>query len=188
MNSDRDLIRSFYEGNEFAFVAIYNRYKQGIYAFSLRMLRNENEAEDVLQDTFLKAYECKSKLIELESLRAWLFTVARNKCLNKIRQRKIRQHETFDESVQSSGRSIHKELEKHELVELVGKAISSLSPDYREVIILREYQNLSYDEICQVTRSSLNAVKSRLFKARRKLSLILEESPVNSDVFKQISD
>lgn len=66
------------------------------------------------------------------------------------------------------------ELEKSEQVELVTHFLGQLKPDYREVLILREYQNLSYDEIAAITRSTLSAVKSRLFKARRKLADYME--------------
>ena len=187
MNTDRDLILSFIHGNEFAFVAIYNRYKQGIYAYSLRMLRDEKEAEDVMQDTFLKAYEYRNKLIDIQSLRAWLFTVARNKCLNRIRLKKSHGNERLEEnylpviSVAAGGR-----LEKHELAKVVSDGLSKLSDDYREVIILREYQNLSYDEICLVTHSSLNAVKSRLFKARKKLAEIIFQSEIGQDISNKV--
>jgi len=162
-------------------------YKQGIYAYSLRMLRDDKEAEDVMQDTFLKAYEYRNKLVDIRSLRAWLFTVARNKCLNKIRLRKSHGEEPFEDSLLNvaplSGSS---SLEKHELVQVVSEALAKLSDDYREVIILREYQNLSYDEICLVTHSSLNSVKSRLFKARKKLAEILFQSEIGKDISKQV--
>jgi RNA polymerase sigma-70 factor (ECF subfamily) len=68
------------------------------------------------------------------------------------------------------------ELEKSEKIQLVNRFLAELKPDYREVIILREYQNLSYEEIAAVTRSTLSAVKSRLFKARKKLGLYLEQA------------
>ena len=187
MNTDRDLILSFIHGNEFAFVAIYNRYKQGIYAYSLRMLRNDKEAEDVMQDTFLKAYEYRNKLVDIQSLRAWLFTVARNKCLNRIRLKKSHGNERFEESILSiASANAGNSLEKHELVKVVSEGLAKLSDDYREVIILREYQNLSYEEICVVTHSSLNSVKSRLFKARKKLAEILFQSEIGKDISNKV--
>jgi len=179
MKTDKELIISFVRGNEFSFVAIYNRHRQSVFSFSLKMLRSEAEAEDVLQETFLKAYEYKYRLEEIESLKAWLFTIARNKCLNRIRQRKSRNHLRLDSAIDlpSTSPDLNR-LEKYELVERVNNALEQLSPDYKEVIVLREYQNMSYDEICVVTDSSLNAVKSRLFKARKKLGSILQHSAV----------
>ena len=80
------------------------------------------------------------------------------------------------------------QLEKSEQIQLVHEYLAQLKPDYREVIVLREYQNLSYDEIAAVTRSTLSAVKSRLFKARRKLASFMkpvlqehESEPVQVD-------
>lgn len=78
-------------------------------------------------------------------------------------------------------------MEKQEQVKFVTRFLESLNPDYREVIILREYQNLSYEEIAAVTRSTISAVKSRLFKARRKLARSMEKAMLASELrFQQV--
>ena len=171
---DNALIRAFQEGDEFAFVSLYNRYKSGVYVFCVKMLLDKELAQDVMQETFLRVYENRDRLLKTDSFKAWLFTIARNQCLNQLR-RSTRQVQ-FDESVEvpAGAESPALSLEKSEQVEIVAHFLRQLKPEYREVIILREYQNLSYDEIAAVTRSTLSAVKSRLFKARRKLADYIE--------------
>lgn len=171
---DYALIEAFQQGDEFAFVGIYNRYKNGVYAFCLKMLLDSDQAQDVMQDTFLRVYENRSRLLKTASFKSWLFTIARNQCLNSLRRssRLVGLGDGSDSNLALSDTPIS-EMEKNEQVRFVSRFLESLSPEYREVLILREYQNLSYEEIASVTRSSLSAVKSRLFKARRKLAKLM---------------
>ena len=174
---EKDLIEAFQAGDEFAFVSLYNRYKAPVYAFCLKMLLSRDAAQDVMQDTFLRVYENRDRLLNTGSFKAWLFTIARNQCLNQLRRgtRKV----SLGEEQQARVRVPLAEmpgahLEKSEQVALINHCLARLKPDYREVLVLREYQNLSYEEIAAITRSTVSAVKSRLFKARRKLAFFLE--------------
>ncbi len=174
---DRALIEAMRDGDELAFVSLYNRYKDQVYGFCLKMLLDKERAADVMQDTFLRVYENRERLLNVGSFRSWLFTIARNQCLNVIRREKrqvsLEPAMREDASMKASQKP-SAPLEKSEQVELVNHCLAQLKPDYREVIILREYQNLSYKEIAAVTRSTLSAVKSRLFKARRKLATFIK--------------
>ncbi len=170
---DKVLIEAFQAGDEFAFVSLYNRYKAPVYAFCVKMLLDKPVAQDVMQETFLRLYENRDRLMKTSSFKAWLFTIARNQCLNHLRR--TTRHVPLDEATPpvSGADTPGARMEKSEQVEMVTRFLAQLKPDYREVIILREYQNLSYEEIAAVTRSSLSAVKSRLFKARRKLAAFM---------------
>jgi len=173
---DRALIEAMREGDEFAFVSLYNRHKDQVYGFCLKMLLNEERAADVMQDTFLRVYENRERLLDAGSFRSWLFTIARNQSLNVIRREKRQvslEPKMREEASLKASQKPSAPLEKSEQVALVNQCLAQLKPDYREVIILREYQNLSYKEIAAVTRSTLSAVKSRLFKARRKLATFI---------------
>ncbi len=178
-NDDRALIEAFQTGDEFAFVSLYNRYKDAVYAFCVKMLLNKELAQDVLQDTFLRVYENRERLIKTDSFKAWLFTIARNQCLNQLRRNNwqipLDPEMALPPHLQSAKNTPMHELEKSEKIALVNRFLLELKADYREVIILREYQNMTYEEIAAVTRSTLSAVKSRLFKARKKLGVYLEE-------------
>ena len=102
--------------------------------------------------------------------------IARNQCLNTLRR--SNRYTEFDETAADvyafDGETPFARLMKSEQVELVNRFLKELSPEYREVLVLREYQNLSYDEIAAVTRNTVSSVKSRLFKARRKLGQFLQ--------------
>jgi RNA polymerase sigma-70 factor, ECF subfamily len=171
---DRALIEAFQDGDEFAFVSLYNRYRGGVYAFCVKMLFDRTLAQDVMQETFLRVYENRDRLANSGSFKAWLYTIARNQCLNQLRR--TNRQVPFDENNQDLflPETPISQLEKSERIRLVSHFLAQLKPDYREVLILREYQNLSYEEIAAVTRSTLSAVKSRLFKARRKLADFME--------------
>lgn len=172
---DKALIEAFQQGDEFAFVSLYNRYKGAIYAFCFKMLLDREQALDVMQETFLRIYENRDRLLNAGSFKAWTFTIARNQCLNQLRR--SHRHVALDDKLPPPEAPAMRQLaalEKSEQVALVNHFLAQLKPDYREVLILREYQNLSYEEIAAITRSTLSAVKSRLFKARRKLAAFME--------------
>ncbi len=173
MTGDQPLIEAFQSGDEFAFVSLYNRYKGPVYAFCVKMLSDREVAADVMQDTFLRLYENRDRLLKSSSFKSWLFTVARNQCLNTMRRdKRMVGYGDGIEDVPGDSTPVSR-LEKSERIAMVSECLMRLKPDYREVLILREYQNLSYDEIAAVTRSTVSAVKSRLFKARRKLAGML---------------
>lgn len=178
-SGDRALIEAFQTGDEFAFVSLYNRYKDSVYAFCVKMLLNKELAQDVVQDTFLRVYENRERLLKTDSFKAWLFTIARNQCLNQLRRNNWQvpfdPEMVLPRHLNRAKSTPAMELEKSEKIRLVNHFLSELKADYREVIILREYQNMTYEEIAAVTRSTLSAVKSRLFKARKKLGVYLEQ-------------
>lgn len=182
MNDDRALIEAFCNGDDYAFVSLYNRHKDAVYGFCYKMLLDRAVAQDAVQETFLRVFENRERLDHVGAFRSWLFTIARNHCLNLLR--KSRRQVPLEEPVREAAASVETpvaQMERSEQVELVHAYLAQLKPDYREVIVLREYQNLSYAEIAAVTRSTLSAVKSRLFKARRKLASfmkpVLQEQP-----------
>ena len=174
---DKALIEAFQAGDDFAFVSLYNRYKGPIFTYCLKMLLDRDLAQDVMQETFLRIYENRDRLLNTNSFRAWTFTIARNQCLNQFRL--SNKHVQLDDAYaatlpQALAQSQEATLEKSEQAALVNHFLGRLKPEYREVIVLREYQNMTYDEIAAVTRSTLSSVKSRLFKARRKLAAFME--------------
>jgi RNA polymerase sigma-70 factor, ECF subfamily len=172
---DRHLIEDFQNGDEFAFVSLYNRYKGPVYAFCVKMVGDREMARDVMQETFLRVYENRDRLSNTTAFKSWVFTIARNQCLNQLRKGRWQVPlENGGEVPQPRDETPISQLEKSERIAIVTRHIDRLKPDYREVIVMREYQNMSYEEIAAVTRSTISAVKSRLFKARRKLATLIE--------------
>lgn len=173
MRTDEDLARAFAAGDNLAFAALYSRYKQPVYVFALRMLRQPDRARDAFQTAFLKAFESRPELARVIRFRSWIFTVVRNHCLNELRRdRSI--DTSYKEMDELQGDDDSTTLEQEDENRFLMEVIARLKPEYREVLLLREYQDLSYEEIAAVTASTESAVKSRLFKARQQLHRMLK--------------
>ncbi len=173
MRTDEDLARAFAAGDNLAFAALYSRYKQPVYVFALRMLRQPDRARDAFQTAFLKAFECRPELARVIRFRSWIFTVVRNHCLNELRRDRTIDT-SYEEMDELQGNDDGTMLEQEDENRFLMEAIARLKPEYREVLLLREYQDLSYEEIAAVTGSTESAVKSRLFKARQQLHRMLK--------------
>ncbi|MEM6326910.1 MAG: RNA polymerase sigma factor [Bacteroidota bacterium] len=171
--ADPDLVDAFRRGDEFAFATLYDRHKGAVYGYAAKMLLSKSAAEDIVQEAFARAYEHRERLVSAGAFRSWVFTIARNQCLNALARADREPGLREDAPPTPDPGTPFSHLLKSEQTALVHRALDALPPDYREVLILREYQNLSYDDIAAVTRSTVSAVKSRLFKARRKTGEIL---------------
>jgi RNA polymerase sigma-70 factor, ECF subfamily len=171
--SDAILVKSFCDGNDLAFVNLYNRYKHSIYIFCFKMLDDSNSAEDIVQNIFFKFYERKNQINQPERLKQWLYAVARNECLSYIEKSK-RTSPLDSENEIDSGRSFHGQYDSEEEVRHLSKAIEQLTQEYKEVLLLRLYNDLSYKEIAEILDLKEAVVKSRLFEARKKLYKILK--------------
>ncbi len=177
---DAALIEAFQQGDEFAFVSLYNQHKGAVYGFVYKMLMDRQAAQDVTQDTFIRVYEHRERLVATRAFKSWLFTIARNQCLNYLRK-SGRTDALEDPDTLPGLRSPSADLERSDAIRFVNHVLARLSTDYREVLILREYQNLSYEDIAAVTRSTVSSVKSRLFKARRKMAVLYREATLEPD-------
>jgi RNA polymerase sigma-70 factor (ECF subfamily) len=139
------------------------------------LMRNEHDAEDAVQKAYLKAFRRLSGFRGGDG-RAWLLAIVRDSCYERLQHRGLRDQSAFDDGIHSVGRStINPEtslLEK-ENAELLREALAALSPEYREVLVLRELEELSYLEIASITTIPLGTVMSRLSRARKRLQLSL---------------
>jgi RNA polymerase sigma-70 factor, ECF subfamily len=169
MRTDADLARAFQDGDDRAFSILYDRYKRHLYVFALKMLSETDAASDLVQDVFLRVYERRQQLHQPESFRSWLFAIGRNRCLSQLRQNRGRvpMDEAPEEALATEAPADGAEAEEE--LGLVRRALAGLKVEYREVLVLREYQDLSYREIAEITESTESAVKSKIFKARRAL-------------------
>jgi RNA polymerase sigma-70 factor (ECF subfamily) len=156
------------------------RWRQ-VYRFAYRMLGRREEAEDVVQEALLRLARNGSAVTDGESTRRWLFVVARNLCLDRLR-RHARRRETLTEDVDRLGaleRNPAEAAAGRERAACIAAAIAELTPELREAIILREYEAMNYEQIADVTGCPLGTIKSRIARARealrRRLEPILEE-------------
>lgn len=150
-----------------------------MYAYCYRLLRHPQNAEDATQETFLKIHRSLRQLENSASLQTWIFSIARNEAFTILRRaRPAEELEKAEEEVWEETNPLERVVEQ-EKAEIVQHCLSLLRPVYRELLILREYEQLSYMEIAQVTGATVSAVKAALFKARKamgkKLESILKE-------------
>jgi RNA polymerase sigma-70 factor (ECF subfamily) len=156
-------------------------YLDGLYGYAIVLSRNQSQAEDLVQETYLRAIAKMRQLRQDSNVKSWLFTILRNIWLNQLRKRKIRGAvEEWDEEkagMQASGsadpyRAHVSSVEQ----EQVRKAIQQLPVHFREVIVLREYEELSYQEIAAMLKVPVGTVTSRLARARSQLREVLGAS------------
>jgi RNA polymerase sigma-70 factor, ECF subfamily len=155
-------------GEKEAFVELYTRYRARIYAYAFRMVGEREKANDIFQETFTRIYQRRDPERTVLNVSAYIFTSARNICLNAMRDSKpTTAVEDFHQVVYQPSH------ENVELVRLVKTALELLPPDHREAFVLREYDGLSYQEIADITGRSLATVKIHIFRAKEKLRKIL---------------
>jgi RNA polymerase sigma-70 factor (ECF subfamily) len=155
-------------GEKDAFAEIYARYSDGLFGYCLRLLKNEDQASDAVHETFLRMHDGMGALRDGTALRSWLFSIARNYSFNFLRGSRVT--EPLDADVLPDADTPFEIMVREEQSANLYALVDSLKPLYREVLVLKEYEGLSYAEIAIVTGSSESAVKSRLFKARRALA------------------
>jgi len=161
-------VESLRNGSADAFQFLYQKYHNKVYRFCFRLLGSEQAAKDAFQDTFVKVYE-KRETFNGENFSAWLFTIARHTCYNMMRAKK--EHSTFDETFHAKKMQ---QTTDFGLKQALESAINSLPNNYKEAFILREYEELAYEEIAEVLEIELSLAKLRVFRARRKLRKILK--------------
>ncbi len=164
-------------------------YIDALFGYALMLTRNRTDAEDLLQETYVRALRAMDNLREKSNLKSWLFTILRNIWLNELRRRKtIPTLVEIDEdgySVDELAENTRNSLEIlicNEDRERVRSAIHSLPVDFREIILLREFEELSYQEIATVLGCPAGTVMSRLGRARAKLRAVLDTAAPHKSV------
>ena len=168
------------QGDKGAFTELVNRYAQRVFRVARHITKNDQDAEDVLQDTFLKAYSRLGQFEGNAKFYTWIVRVAVNEALMRMRRGKNRVTVSLDQELETSDGAIQRELpaetespeeslSRTELRECLTQAIDSLSEIYRPVFVLRDVEGLSTEETAEMLNISLPAVKSRLLRARLQL-------------------
>src|SRR5688500_13674828 len=166
------LIARAQAGDHAAFEAIFTQYQTAIYNYIYRLMGSAEDAYDMTQDTLLKAYLALPKTSDDLRVGAWLYRIATNVCLDELRHRKLVKWQPWEAFVsvfhpsQVAKDSPERDCINTERSEEVQLILAQLHPKYRLCLILREYHDLSYDEIAEVLTTTRAAVKSLLFRAR----------------------
>lgn len=175
--TDEELIERFQNEDAYAFDLIVKRYKTQLLNFIYRFLGNAEEAEDLVQETFLRVYRNKNAYQKIAKFSTWIYTIAGNLAKTELRKRKRRKffsitdlgYEDKDYDISDEAFNPEKSVDGSIKEEIIHKEIQALSPKFREVILLRDVQELSYEEISQIVGIPLGTVKSRVNRGRLKL-------------------
>lgn len=175
--SDEDLIERFQKGDLYAYDLIVKRYKDQLLNFVYRFVGNQEEAEDIVQETFLRVYRKRHAYKRVAKFSTWIYTIAGNLSRTELRRRKRRKlfsitdlgYEDRDYEISDEDFNPENQVDGVIKEEIIQKEIDQLSPKFRQVIILRDVQELSYEEISKIIKVPIGTVKSRVNRGRLKL-------------------
>jgi RNA polymerase sigma-70 factor (ECF subfamily) len=179
------IIRDVQSGDANAFEDIVREYERNVYNIALRICGDREDALDVSQESFLKAYHSLHSFRGDSKFSVWLYRIVSNTCLDLLRERKRRaevplvreddEGEADQAEIPDESLSPEKLYERRLTREALRRGLLSLPEDQRKILLLREIQGFSYEEIAQILSLESGTVKSRIFRARRKLCEFLEE-------------
>jgi len=184
--TDEEVIREVQGGSQTALEEIIRRYRNPLFSFIYRIIGDPAFSEDILQETFIRVWSNRDSYREVAKFSTWIYTIAGNLAKSELRRQKIRRW--FSLSGASSGdeddRPIeiadenadpHRDLERRNIRKRVDQEIRKLPLVFREVIILRDVQELSYEEISEILKIPIGTVKSRVNRARLRLQKRLRD-------------
>jgi len=187
-----DVIRRVLDGDVNAFEELVNAYETKVYNLALQMVGNKQDAQDVTQEAFIKAYNSLSSFRGDSKFSVWLYRIVSNMCVDYLRKKKKRG--TFSLSMEDDdgediqldlpdlSQSPEEILQQKLTQDAVRRGLASLPPDSRQILLLREIQGLSYEEIGKALGLEIGTVKSRIFRARKKLvAFLLQDGNIPDD-------
>ena len=174
--TDEELVRKSKEGDERAFGELISRYESKVYSLALKMVRNPEDAEDVLQDTFLRAYRGIKSFQGASTFSTWIYRITANSALMRLRKKQLPTVSIEDADERETPVNIAdwtpgpvEQLLNRELQQVMDEAIRALPPEFRQVFVLRDIDEMSNAEVADILDLSVAAVKSRLHRARLKV-------------------
>lgn len=183
---DVQLVRDFRNGDVIAFNKLVSRWQNKIHHFVYRYFADGDEAKEITQKTFLKVYHRIDTLDDDRKFSSWIYRIATNLCLDELkragRQRSVKLDEWIETKEFTELHTPHSKLEKKELKQLLQKALQVIPKEQRTVIILKEFEKLTFREIAEVLEEPENTVKSRMYYGLRALRKIFDAWNINSDM------
>ena len=181
--TDEQLIARFQTGDEQAYVELVNRYRDCLMNFVFQFLGDMEQSEDVVQDTMLKLFEKKHYYREIAKFSTWIYTIARNLANTELRKRKRRKVTVLSQMTRDEREyelpaiqpETGQEVQNEYAAKQIQVAIHALPEHFKTVIILRDIQELSYDDISSIVGVPLGTVKSRINRARLQLQADLKD-------------
>jgi RNA polymerase sigma-70 factor (ECF subfamily) len=183
--SDEQIIERAVTGDPDAFGVIVRRWERRIYALTYGMLGREEEARDATQETFIAAFRNLRGFRGEAKVSSWLHRIAVNQCITKQRRAKVRGETSLDEEEENGAKfaapaeaTPAHAAEDRERTHLVRRAVRALPPELRQVVVMKEFEELTFQEIADALSLPLSTVKSRLYTAMKQLRMRLERSGV----------
>ncbi|MCM2254375.1 MAG: sigma-70 family RNA polymerase sigma factor [Vicinamibacteria bacterium] len=187
--TDEELVAAVQGGDSSAFDELVRRWERRIRGAVYRVVGSEEEARDVTQEAFLKAFRGLAGFKSEARFSSWLYQIALNLSRDKLRRRKLRNHASLDAmeedghaspALVSRAPDAHAQFQRNDLARRVAAAVAALPDDQREVIVLKEYQDLTFVEIAEVLELPVSTVKTRLYRGLTLLRERLEQQGVAS--------
>ena len=182
---DALLVRRAIGGDQQAIKAIIKRYKNPVAQIVYKLVRDRSQLEDLTQEVFIKAFQHLGDFDYEHQFASWLFKITNNHCIDYIRKKKLRVYSIDDQIKTEDGEMSYEipdstyepdlNLLREQKSKLIRQAIDSLPKKYREVILLRHREELSYEEIAKKTRLPVNTIKVQLFRAREMMYKFLKD-------------
>lgn len=170
-----------YSNVEVAIETLHAEFSSRLFAYAMSMLRNREDAEDAVQTTFMNAYNSLSDGRVPRQEASWLFRIARNVCLNRIRTHTRKPAGSLEGIEIASSRGVEDQLDQHLHAVALRTALERLPEQQRKAIVLRELQGASYAEIATALETTQGAVESLIFRARRQLASSIRSMPSGMD-------
>ncbi len=174
--TDYEIVLDVLAGNRNAYRQLIEKYEGKVRGSCLAMLSDPSEADDAAQEVFIKAYEALGQFRGDAAFGTWIYRITTNHCLSLLRKRKRRPEESWEALVEKEGDKMESLLtvepsrgSADETAELVGRLLAHLPEDARKMLVLREVQGLSYQELCDTLGCSMDSVKSKLRRTRQEL-------------------
>ena len=179
------LIADLCEGDETALAPLVEKYKRMVYRLAMQITKNHADADDVMQETFIKVYRSIRTFRKDAAFETWLYRIAVNEALNFVKRRERQRESTLETASEAEYEAItryraqtandpHVHAEKAELRHHVTEAVNNLSLKHRTVVILHEFEGLTHAEVASILNCSEGTIRSRLHYARKKLRTMLK--------------
>lgn len=186
MQEETQWVQEVLAGNKQSYAQIINKYKNPLYATILRMTKNPHDAQDLVQEAFIKVYQQLGKYDETGSFSGWLYRVTINHCMDEFRKKRYKMKQVeIDEGTMVSADTPELIFFKNEESRRLECLIATLPEDERVIILLRYVNELSYDEIGEVVNAPLSTVRNKLHRAKKKMREAIKRGGGN---FHEVSD
>jgi RNA polymerase sigma-70 factor, ECF subfamily len=185
--SELDLVKRCQAGDTEAFDELVARYRTRVFSMIYNMVHNEQDAWDLAQDSFVKAWKSIKRFRGRSSFYTWLYRIVMNVTIDWVRKKQVKPAAEFNDATQlkeidPASKTVPKadalpyeKMERSEIRERIDQAVAQLTPEHRAVILMKEIEEMQYHEIAEALGCSIGTVMSRLFYARKKLQNLLRD-------------